>query len=621
MADASPTEREVLSVPQSDCPPPSQVSNVISRGAFFPAAQNFTVVGGTFNSVAGNHINAPEKPSDLRKIPLGDIYLQTEVHVSGYASVRRWKCPTRRLFSARVWGGHHKSRMTVALYEGHGAEEEWRKHVRKYMAIRHPHIIQIHGVASSNNIHAAIFYDDLIPFQQFLELYSESPILTVYINQSCNAEFRAASAYFFPLFDRHLSQPECTFWMRRKTGQLCADIAVRGNIMHFYWSAAPSAGSPSHQARCIPSKSKSITSLFHSPANIAEQEEAVIKSLSLAQYHKICDWDLARPRYLLVPVSPAVPVRLGTVIRWCHSATPDKDTPDNFEEVAYLAPNPNSDMEEVPFDLAAEEAEWMVSNNAPWEVLDTGWIRFSANDILDSTIWLNAGGPTFRPHCQYWLSQANYIFDQLGVTENLDEYVVVDDLEFSVSIQCTTSSDGECPTGYLFLCPAADLKIGPTSFTWPENPAYWSLDPTGAPPHRLSTVDAEQLGFPSIRLTTEVSTNSWDDAVYAGVRKFHCGKGFMGREVAEEMGYPIYELISTAETCLEGAVPEHSNFDDGVSPNEAENGDGGLVDAELAPTCTMLSFIMHLQLTLISMLLVMQLIDYMSSSIADMLDS
>ncbi|KAK7006250.1 hypothetical protein R3P38DRAFT_3037550 [Favolaschia claudopus] len=612
MADARPqAEQEVLSIPQSDCPPPSQVSNVISRGAFFPAAQNFTVLGGTFTSVAGNYINAPEEPSDLRRIPLGDIYLHTEVHASGYASVRRRKCPTRRLFSARVWGGNHKSRMTVALYEGLGAEE----------VCHHPYIIQIHGVASSNNIHAAIFYDNLIPFQQFLELYSESPILTVYINQSCNAEFRAASAYFFSLFDRHLSQLECTFWMRRKTGQLCADIAVRGNIMHFYWSATPSS-SPNHQARRIPN-SKSITSLFHSPANIAEQEEAVIKSLSLAQYHKICDWDLARPRYLFVPVSPAVPVRLGTVIRWCHSATPDEDTSDNFEEVAYLTPNSDSNTEEVPFNLAAEEAdlEWMVSNNAPWEVLDTGWIRLRANDILDSTIWLNAGWPTFRPHCQYWLSQANYIFDQLGVTENLDEYVVVDDLEFSVSIQCTTSPD-ECPIGYLFLCPASDLKIGPTSFTWPQNPAYWSLDPTGAAHNRLSTVDAEQLGFPPIRLTTEVSTNSWDDAVYAGVRKFHYGKGFVGREVAEEMGYPMYELISTVETSPEGAVPEHSNLDDGVSPEpQAENGDSGLVDGELAPTSAMLSFIMHLQLTLISMLLVMQLIDYMSRSIADMLDS
>lgn len=105
--------------------------------------------------------------------------------------------------------------------------------------------------------------------------------------------------------------------------------------------------------------------------------------------------------------------------------------------------------------------------------------------------------------------------------------------------------------GYLFLCPANGLECGPFSFQWPECPAYWSLDPSGV--ERLSTQDAENLGFPVIQWTTSITGNSWDAAVYASLRQFHQGKGFnpIGEDVARHLGEPLFQCSPELETSFE----------------------------------------------------------------------
>ncbi|KAJ7107486.1 hypothetical protein C8R44DRAFT_597450, partial [Mycena epipterygia] len=68
--------------------------------------------------------------------------------------------------------------------------------------------------------------------------------------------------------------------------------------------------------------------------------------------------------------------------------------------------------------------------------------------------------------------------------------------------------------------------------------AYWSLDPSGA--QSLTPEEADRLGFPSIKASTEVRTRSWDASVYAGLRKFHEAKGFDpdSQDVARHLGEP-----------------------------------------------------------------------------------
>ena len=100
------------------------------------------------------------------------------------------------------------------------------------------------------------------------------------------------------------------------------------------------------------------------------------------------------------------------------------------------------------------------------------------------------------------------------------------------------------PEGHLFVCPPEDFRTGPHSFQWPDYPAYWSLDPSGAAP--LSTEDAKILGFLIIHIETLVYGQSWDNSVYDGLGRFHRGKGFdpESREVAIHLGYLLYELSS-----------------------------------------------------------------------------
>ncbi|KAJ7899757.1 hypothetical protein B0H13DRAFT_2518450, partial [Mycena leptocephala] len=147
-------------------------------------------------------------------------------------------------------------------------------------------------------------------------------------------------------------------------------------------------------------------------------------------------------------------------------------------------------------------------------------------------------------HSKCWLSQANHIFGHLGITSEYTDYAVVEDASFNINI---SEALEHCPPGYLFVCPEKYLQIGPSSFRFPDCPAYWSLDPLGA--ERLSPEEAADLGFPSIGLITIIFPDSWDAGVYSGLRQFHQAKGFDpdSQEVARHLGYPLLQLTSAMD--------------------------------------------------------------------------
>ncbi|KAJ6450161.1 hypothetical protein C8R45DRAFT_1043826 [Mycena sanguinolenta] len=149
-------------------------------GAIFSASRSFTVSGGTFTSITKNYTTLPSVPSDIRKIPLGDIDLQREMRLVNKSVVLEHHRSVRRLYCAKI-DGRKADSVTVATYQGDCAEDEWRQDIAKYMSIRHPNVIQICGTASSGNIHATIFHDELIPLQDFLRLHQNSHFVTVYI--------------------------------------------------------------------------------------------------------------------------------------------------------------------------------------------------------------------------------------------------------------------------------------------------------------------------------------------------------------------------------------------------------------------------------------------------------
>ncbi|KAF7330650.1 hypothetical protein MSAN_02450200 [Mycena sanguinolenta] len=146
---------------------------------------------------------------------------------------------------------------------------------------------------------------------------------------------------------------------------------------------------------------------------------------------------------------------------------------------------------------------------------------------------------TIGQHIFPWLSQSNYILSQLPNSINWEEYGIVQQVIFQLII---LESSQPIPKGYLFLCPAEHFQVGPSLFRWPECPAYWSLDRSGT--NRLSTEDASLLGFPSFEMITAIRMVSWDESVYAGVRRFQLAKGFdpYSQDAARHLNHPLYRL-------------------------------------------------------------------------------
>ncbi|KAJ6450158.1 hypothetical protein C8R45DRAFT_1224173, partial [Mycena sanguinolenta] len=185
-------------------------------GGVFSGSQHFTVSGGTLTSITKNYNSTPTEPCDFRMVPMMDIDLQREISLETSAANRQRKRPcVRRVYSAKLESQLRKGNMTVAMYQGDGAEEEWRQDVAKYMSIRHPNIIQIYEAASSKNIYAAVFHDDLIPFEDFLHLYRHSSPLTVYVYGFHTSEFYAAENYLYLSFHKFLLATKYTIWIRR----------------------------------------------------------------------------------------------------------------------------------------------------------------------------------------------------------------------------------------------------------------------------------------------------------------------------------------------------------------------------------------------------------------------
>ncbi|KAJ7347385.1 hypothetical protein DFH08DRAFT_809145 [Mycena albidolilacea] len=141
-------------------PTVSHAESALYQGAFSPRASGFTINGGAFTSNVTNNVYNPpsEEPSGRQK------------RRGGF----------RRMYTAKIVGNESRT-MTVAVYQGNGAEEEWRQQVAKYESIRHPHIRKLYGLVRTNGLRAMVFLNELIPFHQFLNRFKYSRILTPYI--------------------------------------------------------------------------------------------------------------------------------------------------------------------------------------------------------------------------------------------------------------------------------------------------------------------------------------------------------------------------------------------------------------------------------------------------------
>ncbi|KAF7339049.1 hypothetical protein MVEN_01981100 [Mycena venus] len=423
-------------------------------------------------------------PDDFPKIPLGDIDLLHEIHVDyGTGVVNRPKRGRmRRVHSARAGAWC----VTAVMYQGEGAKEEWRRSLEKHMRLRHPHIVQIYGTASSQGIHATLYHDELTPLQHFLDIYRDSPILTVYVYACINPDFNEAGQYIIASqFLRGLTSNQFTFWIRRSTGRLCAEFIPPRNPVTFVYETYQDAAPFCMERNYL--MSASVT------------DAMVINGLPLKVYHDICASNLGHRRHMRYPRIPTrMPVNLGSLVHF-----PSSGQSEGWTEIS-----------SVPLSIYINP--WVICNKRTRAPMEDGWTRFHSSEISNAYISIEARTQGLLGS---WFSQANHIFSRLSITSNLEDYALVETAYFMLRILPSTE---DTPAGFLFLCPKEDFRTGPSSLRWPDCSDYWSLDPSGV--ERLSTAEAARLGFPTIQQFSHILVRSWDDSVYAGLHEHDYGE-------------------------------------------------------------------------------------------------
>ncbi|KAJ7761718.1 hypothetical protein B0H16DRAFT_537844 [Mycena metata] len=417
------------------------------------------------------------------------------------------------MYSARL-GSHPK---TVTVYQGPGAEQEWRVAIKKREAIWHPNILQWCGVARAPGIYATVFHDDLIPFQRYLDIYDPSPLTAVYMYAYFDTEFQDVEHYWLSALNKRLYPTDCTIWIRCSTGRLCVDPG--GQIADFPANCIMGAGLPPRAP------------ISEIPT---DREAIIISAFTLEDYHVSCQWYCSQS-YEETIRDTVASVTLGA-LNFCPYGTSYGDS----IEVAW-----------IPDDYPTDHGlGWQSGTKI--KIMQNGWSRVHSSEldgVIVHHVYPNAP-------CTSWPAQANSILSRLRMTSDFRDYVLIDWITYLVKF---SSPLKDLPAGYLFICPLTHLQSGtPMGFRFPECVAYWSLDPWGL--QRLSVESAQSLGFPSPVLSMHLSGHRWDNAVYAGLRQFHRGRGFdpESQEVARHLGIPLYQLRDKLSECMSQLCPRFS---------------------------------------------------------------
>ncbi|KAK7035609.1 hypothetical protein R3P38DRAFT_3483346 [Favolaschia claudopus] len=470
------------------------------------------------------------------KISIYDINFQHEL-----CSLRRRRGNirvVRRFQTAKV--KNQNEIMTVAVYEGENAEEEFKQDVAKYMEFRlNPSFLQLYGIVRSENTYASIFYDALIPWRDTCifrshvrNLHSECSMLLCYLYTSLIDDFHAAGAYFEEKFGTELFQGGHTLFLRPFTGRLCIDLG-KGTDDLFSLGCGNENFPPT----------KSLLSGI--------DIQTIIDALTIEQYHKKCNqilrsWSTASSNGTSFPLTTTV--HLGAVYHRTGSRSSDRDTliaiAPTLDTVTHS--DRNGKWLELVRRLHMRKCGSVTLFETSFPISELGdndleWARAELRDEYGEERVSNL-----------WLSQANHVLSCRGVHiqhEDADHYALLTSIEWTVGLEPQSARPTDCQhltNVFLFLCPPESFQVGlgPASFKCPECVGYWSFDPSGVV--RLSEDEAFERGFPTLRVSMRGYIDHWFGSVYTGLRQFHQAKGFNpdSQDLARHLGYALYELYS-----------------------------------------------------------------------------
>ncbi|KAK7006253.1 hypothetical protein R3P38DRAFT_3214303 [Favolaschia claudopus] len=278
----------------------------------------------------------------------GDVDLQSEVY-KNYANVsyRNGQCFSRTIYSAKI--DKKKGAMTVAVYKGKSAEEEWNKDLAEYESFRHPNIVQLYGIISSKLMRAIIFHDELVPLKVFLDGYRYSSTLMCYIHAYVCGELYDLQEYFHSAFGYPLSYARSERLIRVSTGHICIDPMGYGDDYDWFRK--------SEIQRMTPMDVLSS----------ATSTRIVGRLLTFAYYHDMCDLYLCNSRSFAVSSTTAI--GLGTVK---YVAPSDEDSGNAVEIASCLSTMAIHD------DIGRRGIAWRTyrdGNPILGYITETGWTR------------------------------------------------------------------------------------------------------------------------------------------------------------------------------------------------------------------------------------------------------
>ncbi|KAJ7480746.1 hypothetical protein FB451DRAFT_1238348 [Mycena latifolia] len=491
-------DRELMSQPEA--------SSTGISGAFFPNGKHFVVSGGNFTNI----VNAPPEPSDFRMIPLGDLILEHEIR-SGIVYRRGAKSSVKRVYTARVAG--RSSNMTVAVYHGPNAEDDWKDAIQKYSGIRHPNIAQLFGTVKSAPFYATIFHDDLIPFEE-VAWAKNSPLVAAYLDYYLWMELPGVISAFTDVTGirvRDSYSMEGTLCVHRSNSRMCFDMS-------------PTIGAGMSYKDDMDSNPPPRIEMYPLDAT----DSMVISSISSQHYHEIvARYQVSDSSSIEVHPSVSIP-ELGTIVTGVGKSGSLLENP---VQVAAI-PNRTSKM-------SGWHGNMRTGNST---LMPNGWTRYKISDAM--TIGRGTNFAVDYSSKFPWVTQANHIFSRLGNPKKYGKaFSLLREVMYGLDLVGGSPTSRHLRNAYIFLCPDTDLRReDQTGFRHPVCPAYWSFDPLGI--DKLDEEDSRKLGFPTISLHMNVWTYTWSRAVYGGIRKFHQGKGFDpdSQDVAVQLGVPLYEL-------------------------------------------------------------------------------
>ncbi|KAJ7895566.1 hypothetical protein B0H14DRAFT_2680856, partial [Mycena olivaceomarginata] len=232
----------------------------------------------------------------------------------------------------------------------------------------------------------------------------------------------------------------------------------------------------------------------------------IISSLSLKDYHYICDRHLSRDRNFTAPTKYAN--QTGSI---CHASGSEFNKSFEVIDDGWLTEDP------------VIQDHWF-SIEEGTSILENGWIRVNSACVVEG---ISAAGYTTMMSARVGRTGLPH-FHSLDIKSNLEDYgechLVIISLIYAM--ECCLQLLGPIENlrpGYLFFCPFAKLEQICQHVCGSRLPAYWSLDSSGREP-----------------------------SVYAGIRPFHEARGFDpdSQDVGMHLGYLLFQLACRRDVLL-----------------------------------------------------------------------